>query len=217
MILDPHLRSSIHSGGATVQLRNSAPAQQRHRATAPPRNSATAQQRHCATAPLRNSATAQQRHFATEPLRNRATAQKRHCAKAPPRRSLTAQLNNATTLQGSFILALSLSSPPFPFCKAQQQRNRSLILDPHLRSSIHSALRNSVTAQQRHCASATIAQQILDPRSSSSILDPQRTAQQRHCAIAPLRHRATARLLSAIGATPWGRKVDLRRARREAG
>ena len=69
-----------------------------------------------------------------------------------------------------------------------------MIFDPHLRSSIHSALRNSVTAQQRHCASATIAQQILDPRSSSSILDPQRTAQQRHRATASLRqrHYATA-------------------------
>ena len=73
------------------------------------------------------------------------------------------------------------------------------------------SLHNSVTAQQRHCATATLrkgsltltfslssppspfrkaqttAQQILDPRSSSSILDPPRTAQQCHCATAPLR------------------------------
>ena len=125
---------------------------------------------------MRNSATAQQRHCATAPLRNSATAQLRR----------TAELNNATTLQGSFILALSLYSPPSPFCKAQQQRNRSLILDPHLRSSIHRALRNSVTAQQRHCATASL-------RNST-------TAQQRHCATEPLRNRATTPLRNSATA-----------------
>ena len=153
---------------------------------------------------LRNSATAQQqkRHYTSAPLRNSATAKKSHRATAPPR------------FKGSVNLTFSLSPPPSPFCKAQQQRNRSLILDPHLRSSIHRALRNSATAQQRHYAKQgtfTLTSSLSSPpspfrkakqqRNRSLILDPRLrssihralrnsvTAQQRHSLQAPAQQR----------------------------
>ena len=130
------------------------------------------QQRYCATAPLRNSATALSPTAGICAAGNRVgicaacrgqlcrgklyglldgtttTALMRHDLPLSPRfgGSFATIKPSIHALEGASLTFL-LSFPPSPFCKAQQQRNRSLILDPHLRSSIHSALRNSATAQ----------------------------------------------------------------------
>jgi hypothetical protein len=131
------------------------------------------------------------------------------------------------TFKGSVTLTFSLSSPPSSWCKAQQQRNRSLILDPHLRSSIHRALRNSATAQQRQYQqrhrvgvsprprrAGAPSEQIIEESAQFGRSTQRHRAGAPRCAGAPPRNSVTPQQRHGAGAPP--RRTDIAQERQRA-